>query len=493
MNKSRVAACLASRVVRPRPEPLAPALRMSWSGPTTADGRPHGRGTLVEKCVRYEGHMRYGEREGLGVMQVHEGSDDDGDCSGMTSTLRVTWRHDEPHGRGIYTEPGGCSLHGCWSNGELRGLVHERYAEGWLRFCGVYRSSVRHGDGIELRADGGCLVGTWRHGELDGTCCAYLFPCARGGALVGEWREGRMHRATYVMLTPPLLPPTERASRASGTRHRQPLPPAVVHPAVHTLLGGVPLASLVDRRDPRAERFRPLTLGHQGRMAAAESGLGRADPHEASRVVVGASAIAGEGLLAARRLEGGELVAFFGGVRVLQPEERVESSAASFVGSLVDSSTAAPPSAAAGDAAEPHELEPPPAGVDPDWGVPTAEGWVWLPPDLRRSQQYAASLGHKANYGGYRANCTLSPFDHPVLGPVQAVRVLPEAPISAGVELTIDGAHLVGLPPECRPHWLRALLAERTEEGYYSHLKFTPQRQLASRRSPRGHRLHVQV
>ena len=62
--------------------------------------------------------------------------------------------------------------------------------------------------------------------------------------------------------------------------------------------------------------------------------------------------------------------------------------------------------------------------VDPDWGVQTADGsWVWLPPHLRSSSAYTASRGHKANHAGWRANCELVDFEHPVLGCVKALRV----------------------------------------------------------------------
>ena len=38
-------------------------------------------------------------------------------------------------------------------------------------------------------------------------------------------------------------------------------------------------------------------------------------------------------------------------------------------------------------------------------------------------------------------------------------------------ELTVSYNQLVGLRPSRRPDWLRALLAEPTEDGYYSHVR----------------------
>ncbi|KAL1504881.1 hypothetical protein AB1Y20_008651 [Prymnesium parvum] len=406
-----------------------------WRGGVDSEGLPHGRGSLLDEDVRYDGRMRHGLRHGIGTLHVRESSDDE-----ELSSLRVTWRDDTPDGRGTFTEPAGGSVHGCWRAGELCGAVREYHADGSLRFCGEYRCGVRDGRGVETRADGGCLAGEWRGGELQGSPAAFLYPCARGGALVGEWRAGRMHRARFCEVSPPAA-----ARRRAAP---PPLPAAVVHPAVHALLAGTPLASLVPRRDPRAPRY------HRLDDAAAEGR--QADPHEASRVRAGED---GEALFARRELRPREVVAFFGGVRCR---------------------------ASAADGG-------PPDGVDGSWGVRSADGWVWLPPALRSRDAYAASLAHKARYAGYRANCTLEPFEHPRLGAVLCMRTL-SAAVKEGEELTVDGQHLVELPPRARPAWLRALLARRDEDGYYAHLQFTPPRQLVTRRSPRGgHRIHVEA
>ena len=142
----------------------------------------------------------------------------------------------------------------------------------------------------------------------------------------------------------------------------------------------------------------------------------------------------------------------------------------------------------------------PPAHVELDWSVPTADGWVWFGPMLRGdlvaaharatpTGPYRASNGHKANHAGWRANCELVPYVHPVLGCVKAVRVLDRVGgVAAGAELTVDYAHLVGAPEGRRPRWLMRLLEQRTEEGYYAHLRFTPPRTIYS--APAGCRAH---
>ena len=104
--------------------------------------------------------------------------------------------------------------------------------------------------------------------------------------------------------------------------------------------------------------------------------------------------------------------------------------------------------------------------------------------------QYSASLGHKANHAGWRANCELTPYEHPVFGSICCVRVLPHvtdahgaAGIAAGTELTVSYAHLVDLDETCRPAWLCERLSMRNEDGYYDQLQFTPPRQVHSARS----------
>lgn len=78
------------------------------------------------KRARYEGRVHDEERHGLGTLFIDEGD-------GEESALRVTWRHDVPHGVGSLVEPDGGRVSGHWYDGELRGLVREEYADGSLR------------------------------------------------------------------------------------------------------------------------------------------------------------------------------------------------------------------------------------------------------------------------------------------------------------------------------------------------------------------------
>mmetsp|Transcript_10205 Transcript_10205/g.33806 ORF Transcript_10205/g.33806 Transcript_10205/m.33806 type:complete len:125 (+) Transcript_10205:3-377(+) len=119
-----------------------------WTGSRDARGRPHGRGTLrLSKRARFEGRMVRGERSGLGTLFVDEASSDeeDGAAEGCESSLRVRWRDDEPCGRGVFSEPGGGTVHGTWSGGLLQGSVTERHADGTVcRAAAVPGSAVKH-------------------------------------------------------------------------------------------------------------------------------------------------------------------------------------------------------------------------------------------------------------------------------------------------------------------------------------------------------------
>ena len=410
-----------------------------WTGAYDARGRPHGRGCWhLGKRARFEGRMDHGVRSGIGTLFTEEHSDEEvgdgggAECPAAVSALRVHWADDLPHGRGIFTEPDGTSLVGTWHHGELRGIVHEQFADGCLRYIGRYEDGVRHGDGIEILRDGGCLVGSWNERGLHGAHCAYLYPCMSDGlALVGEWRHGQLHRASAARCTI-----TATAVCAALIRpHR--LPREASHPALDGLIEiaaspspssslAEALVALYGRRDPRAER-RSRWIDDSSPSAGRALAVLR-EPYEEPRVFVRPSTLgraAGDGLFARRHLEAGEVAAFFAGVRV-----RHETDGAGSEGGCAGGIVA-------------NEGQPP-AGIDADWGVPATDGWVWLPASLRAMGQYSASLGHKANHAGWRANCELTPYEHPVFGSICCVRVLPHvtdahgaAGIAAGTELTV--------------------------------------------------------
>ena len=247
----------------------------AWEGRFDTRGRPHGRGTLrFGKRSRYEGRMHHGQREGMGTLYVDEASDEDED-EDEVSRLRVAWLHDAPHGRGVFTEPGGAELHGVWVDGALEGAAHEVHASGALRYVGEYSGGLRHGHGVELREDGGVLAGRWAEGALHGPRCCYLYPCVRGGALVGAWEGGRMRRASYRVLTAPVNGVEEQDDVATATDGTPeggglpaPLPAAVVHPWAAALVRAAAAGAgdeWLPRRDPREAAVAHEEAGPQDR------------------------------------------------------------------------------------------------------------------------------------------------------------------------------------------------------------------------------------
>ena len=446
-----------------------------WSGRLDASGLPTGRGTLtLSKRARYEGHMLQGERSGRGVLLVDEASSSDeeeGEGRRMSS-LRVGWRKDEPAGPGVFTEPDGSVVHGHWVNGLLHGPVVEQHSDGSLRFAGAYREGERNGFGVEVRADGGALVGCWTDGAMDGRRCAFLYPCRSGSGLVGEWRQGVMVRAAFVEVLAPegealnckVAMPFSRRDGSKAVR----LGANAIHPAlksfVHVAIDHGDAAfgsgngkqeisvmdaqSLCTRMIPRP---RPLSRHFDGAVSNVEGGpkstVCGADPFEMVQVEVRASKIVngGLGLYARQDLRPSQVAAFlFGDIL-----------------SGSDSGTV---------------THTPPPGVVVDWAV--FLGKEWLVPYTREASpasKYAElSCGWRANHGGWRANCTLEPFDHPMVSCAVCVRVRPDTHVSAGDELLVAYEHLPNLADALLPQWYCDLLNQHDEDGYYAHLRHSP-------------------
>lgn len=456
-----------------------------WSGLRDSLNRPTGRGTLqLSKRARYEGHMAGGERSGRGVLVVDEGcsSDEEGhrDMPIYTSSLRVSWRDDAPCGPGVFTEPDGASVHGQWIKGMLHGPVIERHSDGGLRFAGAYRNGQREGFGVEVRADGGALVGAWVGGELHGSRCAFLYPCRRGGALVGEWRRGVMLRAVFAEVKASPNEEHAKATKSSAPRRfgrrRTPVLEAAVHPSLESFVRAATAeaetadlfsldASAVGKGHPSivasavnmlCARLLPRPQPYHLRFSYVGSGDGEAtaasdlapDPFESNQVEVRTSKIpgGGNGLFARRELQASEVAGFLFGCF----------------------------KAHATGGAEGTQL---PRGVPADWAV--LLGDEWLTPHRAEEAPFCSthlSAGWRANHGGWRANCTVERFHHPMVGDAACVRVLPSVRIPAGEELLVAYDHLPDLPDAVLPGWYRDLLNQRDENGYYAHLRHSPPR-----------------
>ncbi|KOO24511.1 hypothetical protein Ctob_002766 [Chrysochromulina tobinii] len=327
------------------------------------------------KRARYEGRVHDEERHGLGTLFIDEGD-------GEESALRVTWRHDVPHGVGSLVEPDGGRVSGHWYDGSREALTRDPYEA--RRVC--VRASERILDGLTDVGDGLFAIRELRPGEV----VAFF-----GGG---------------VRLGPSTLEACQEADECAA-----------------------------EDRDANNS-----TLEHEACEEADECDAEDRDANDSDG------------------------------------DAECERGADKGCGddAVVDSVDAAHVAA---------------ARAEPDWGTVAADGtFIWLPEAWRDCSSYVASLGHKANHAGWRANCELVPFEHPRLGQCSALRVLSGGGgggggvgegVAEGTELTVCYAHLVTLPAGSRPAWLSRLLELRAEEGYYAHLAFTPPRTLLRCRS----------
>lgn len=123
------------------------------------------------------------------------------------------------------------------------------------------------------------------------------------------------------------------------------------------------------------------------------------DPYESRTVEVRESRVpgAGEGLFAVRDVGVGESVAYFAGVRVPATETSARS----------------------------------------DYSILLGDGETALdvPPHLRSTQEYCASLGHKVCHS-FSPNAAYSHAAHPLFGRIRSISAV--RPIAAGDEVTCD-------------------------------------------------------
>ena len=407
------------------------------------------------KRARYEGRLSpsSGERHGFGTLYVNE------DGRGAISSLRVHWEHDQPSGRGCFTEPDGGRVQGTFKNGMLSGIVVEEHPDATLRFVGNYVDGLRNGEGVEIKTDGGCLVGTWLDGKLHGAAfCAYLYPCHREGlALVGEWRHGAMWRAYPVVMGAGDPPESSTTGRAGGL---PPLPASAVHPMTAFVVDAVrnvgekTLKDLLGRRDPRATAF----WSWSNDRVPAPSVRHRGDVYEKQRVTVGHSQLyptAGDGLFASRQLSG-EVVAFFGGQRVFndaaedalngdgETDSQLGDQIVCSSGSEEDSTrTKMRTTSGTMRFALTHDCHlRRSTSIGASWlrmarGCTSRHGFdPWRNISFAWPQSQSRRMARKL-----RAN----PFEHPIFGRVRAVRVLQHIHvIQQGEELTVNYSHIVG-------------------------------------------------
>jgi hypothetical protein len=202
-------------------------------------------------------------------------------------------------------------------------------------------------------------------------------------------------------------------------------------------------AKLLPRPQPYQPRF-----SYAGEAEAPLASDVAHDPFESNQVEVRTSKIqsGGNGLFARRQLQASEVAGFLFGC--FKAHVTGENGAAQL-----------------------------PCGVAADWAI--LLGDEWLTPNCASgapSSSDGLSAGWRANHGGWRANCSIERFHHPMVGDAACVRVLPGISVAEGEELLVSYDHLPDLPDALLPGWYRDLLDQRNEDGYYAHLRRSPPR-----------------
>ena len=149
-----------------------PATQRHYVG-ETRDGKPHGRGQMVEPDRHtYDGEWAHGKRNGHGTQTALWGEEYTGQ-----------WRADKYHGRGMWRGRDGSSYDGDFQNGVWMGRGAFSMAEGTV-LVGNWRGGVLHGQG-SCKDEAGEYVGGWLKGERHGKGKLVK---ADGSVYNGDWK-----------------------------------------------------------------------------------------------------------------------------------------------------------------------------------------------------------------------------------------------------------------------------------------------------------------
>lgn len=245
-----------------------------YTGKRSADGSPHGRGTLQwpRSLNRFEGHFVNGDKHGRGCFRFFDGS-----------SLAGGFKNDCLEGLGVYTYPDGRYLEAQYVEGLRTGNTWS-VPEGDVIARGRHRNDVRV-EWLQLfDAFNGCLIGKVdEEGELTGDGILYVYPDGKT-ALIGEFQGGILVKARAAVLETDIdIVPPKFKLRTD-------------HPTEIKL-------SCADRQTIAKQPLIP-------------------DHYERDRVYVAPSLItdAGEGLFARIDLSEGEIASFYNGIRISHQE-----------------------------------------------------------------------------------------------------------------------------------------------------------------------------
>ena len=177
---------------------LPKKLTNGYIGQTNEYGRPHGKGTITWKGIRFEGEFqdsafkkgtmtwngnRYeGEfqdfkQHGKGTMTYSDGARFEGE-----------WQ-DNKFQKGTVTYPNGNHTYdGEWQNNSAHGKGTATYSNG--KYKGEFQDGKHHGTGTMTYSNGNRYDGEWQNNALQGTG---TMTYSNGDRYEGEWQDGKQH------------------------------------------------------------------------------------------------------------------------------------------------------------------------------------------------------------------------------------------------------------------------------------------------------------
>uniref|UniRef100_A0A8C6TLJ4 Histone-lysine N-methyltransferase SETD7 n=1 Tax=Neogobius melanostomus TaxID=47308 RepID=A0A8C6TLJ4_9GOBI len=336
-----------------------------------------------------------------------------------------------PHGFCTVTYSSSDRFEGHFSHGEKNGKGTFHFFDG-STLSGQYVEDALHGQAVYTYEDGTVLYGTYADGELNGPAQEY----DPEGRLMfrGQYRDNSRCGDCWIYYTDGgcLFGQVNEEGEMSGDSV------AYVYPDGRTALHGrfvegeviqARLANLVSNGNGRphfevAQNSAVYTYDKSTSSCIAAHAL-LPDPYESQSVYVADSLIegAGEGLFTKTDADANTVMAFYNGVRITHSE--VDSRDWALNGNTIS--------------------------LDEDTVID-------VPQPFDRTDQYSASLGHKANHS-FSPNCKYDPYVHPRFGSIKCIRTL--RPVHKDEELTVAYGYDHETPgkngPEA-PEWYKQAL-----------------------------------
>ncbi|XP_060783257.1 histone-lysine N-methyltransferase SETD7 isoform X1 [Neoarius graeffei] len=301
-----------------------------------------------------------------------------------------------PHGFCTVTYSSSDRFEGHFVHGEKNGKGKFFFFDG-STLEGFYVDDALQGQGVYTYEDGGVLHSTYMDGELNGP--AQEFDPEGHLIFKGQYKDNIRCGICWIYYPDRGCVVGEVNEDGEMTGKAV----AYVYPDGHTALYGsfvdgelieARLATLTDQENGRphftVQPDSPVYSYDKSTSSCIAAHKTLVDPYESQRVCVGQSLIsgAGEGLFAKIDADADTIMAFYNGVRITHTE--VDARDWSMNGNTIS--------------------------LD-------EETVIDVPEPFNHTENYCASLGHKANHS-FTPNCKYDPFVHPRFGPIKCIRTI---------------------------------------------------------------------